>query len=725
MGDEIFAVNYQELLQMGFSDEIALEALGCCPDLQSAIDFIYSKSSEIGDVKQILYNYDEPAKNHVQTAPFVPGPPQSLPKPKVSPPIHYLPNQSVPFLSSSNSGCLPPLNPNHPQNNPNPIITQQGVKNYQQSFPGPMKFGYSTTENSSFPVNNFPQNLSNFSGPAPSPSSSFQPMPYPPPQFPNYPPSINNVNFGNQFPNPINPAQAKPFLNPQPIPSNPFQAPMKFTANSTSSFSPFPQVNSKNPLENESYHEFLFNCLQLRGTNELDAFEICSSCSCKEEALLILEIPMSYKDTPFSEIPQNLITGEGFEDINSKEDIKKELIKSGASPKEAESLSSIYKTLPEALQAFFNQESDLAYKSPYKPPPPAVSSLYLKKPAGVPSIPKPSKHSIPPMPPNPFLNFSNSSSSYSSSEDLFSYSNRYPKSKPVVMSAPSESDPVAPDVKTNYFESLQNYRLVMSESPEVFRDFNLGQVASSGAAFTKRMNVEMKTIKTTVPCDSTASIFTLIDSECMHRIKFLLSGTIDTPYAHGLYLFDVLLPSNYPNAPPKVNIKTTGNGIMRFNPNLYSNGYVCLSIINTWSGRPEEQWNPSSSTMLQVMLSIQSLVMDSNIIQKEPGFVNLAGNSAENIGYQVEVKYGNLKYAMIENLKNPPAGFRDVVLNHFRCKKNEILATAKLWTEEVKNLRYVANGTQNQNINQEINQKTPFIAFNELLTELNNLLRNL
>jgi ubiquitin-protein ligase len=39
---------------------------------------------------------------------------------------------------------------------------------------------------------------------------------------------------------------------------------------------------------------------------------------------------------------------------------------------------------------------------------------------------------------------------------------------------------------------------------------------------------------------------------------------------------------------------------LRVNPNLYENGYVCLSLLNTWNGRAHECWNPEASTLLQV-----------------------------------------------------------------------------------------------------------------------------
>ena len=43
------------------------------------------------------------------------------------------------------------------------------------------------------------------------------------------------------------------------------------------------------------------------------------------------------------------------------------------------------------------------------------------------------------------------------------------------------------------------------------------------------------------------------------------------------------MPDDYPLSPPKFDFMTT-NGIIRFNPNLYCNGKVCISMINTWSG---------------------------------------------------------------------------------------------------------------------------------------------
>jgi baculoviral IAP repeat-containing protein 6 len=102
-----------------------------------------------------------------------------------------------------------------------------------------------------------------------------------------------------------------------------------------------------------------------------------------------------------------------------------------------------------------------------------------------------------------------------------------------------------------------------------------------------------------------SSILVRCDESHLDAMKVLIIGPSDTPYASGCFEFDVAFSANYPNEPPLIQLKTTGNGTVRFNPNLYENGRVCLSILNTWEGRPEELWNPYSSTLLQVILHLK------------------------------------------------------------------------------------------------------------------------
>ena len=88
-------------------------------------------------------------------------------------------------------------------------------------------------------------------------------------------------------------------------------------------------------------------------------------------------------------------------------------------------------------------------------------------------------------------------------------------------------------------------------------------------------------------------------------MRALLTGPEGTPYAGGCFFFDILCPGEYPNTAPLMLFETTGQGRIRFNPNLYADGKVCLSLLGTWHGSDDEKWNPASSTLWQVLVSIQ------------------------------------------------------------------------------------------------------------------------
>ena len=115
----------------------------------------------------------------------------------------------------------------------------------------------------------------------------------------------------------------------------------------------------------------------------------------------------------------------------------------------------------------------------------------------------------------------------------------------------------------------------------------------------KRLAQEQITISTSLPLSFNSTIFVRSDENRMDLMKVLITGPDGTPYSNGCFLFDVYFPNEYPTAPPSINLETTGNHTVRFNPNLYNDGKVCLSILNTWHGRPEEKWN-TTSTFLQV-----------------------------------------------------------------------------------------------------------------------------
>jgi len=139
-------------------------------------------------------------------------------------------------------------------------------------------------------------------------------------------------------------------------------------------------------------------------------------------------------------------------------------------------------------------------------------------------------------------------------------------------------------------------------------------------------------------------------NEDIYNIKVLMIGPSDTPYEHGFYFFHIFIPENYPFVPPQVKYHTQGNNI-RFNPNLYTNGKVCLSIINTWSG---PQWT-SCNSISTVLLSIQSLVFVNNPLHNEPGFENEISERVDN--YTKIIEHENFTIAINKMIEEPPLGF--------------------------------------------------------------------
>lgn len=97
-------------------------------------------------------------------------------------------------------------------------------------------------------------------------------------------------------------------------------------------------------------------------------------------------------------------------------------------------------------------------------------------------------------------------------------------------------------------------------------------------------------------------------------------------------------------------------GGLRLNPNLYACGKVCLSLLNTWTGSGCEKWNPSNSTMLQVLVSIQALVLNAKPYFNEPGFAMQAKTphgEKQSLSYNEDTFLLSCR-TMLYSLRNPP-----------------------------------------------------------------------
>lgn len=191
-----------------------------------------------------------------------------------------------------------------------------------------------------------------------------------------------------------------------------------------------------------------------------------------------------------------------------------------------------------------------------------------------------------------------------------------------------------------------------------------------------RILSEISSFKKGLPLNYDSTIWIRISKKNIHMFTFIISGPKDTPYENGLFEFHVCFPINYPNKEPSVLLKTTGNGTVRFNPNLYNNGKVCLSLLGTWNGSEEEKWNPQTSTFLQVLVSIQSLILVEEPYFNEPGYekyIDTPQGIKKSKEYNKIIELATLQFAIIDQIENPPKGYENVVKEHFTRKKNDII----------------------------------------------------
>ncbi|XP_034488815.1 baculoviral IAP repeat-containing protein 6 [Drosophila innubila] len=218
----------------------------------------------------------------------------------------------------------------------------------------------------------------------------------------------------------------------------------------------------------------------------------------------------------------------------------------------------------------------------------------------------------------------------------------------------------------------------------------------------KRLAQEAVTLSTSLPLSFSSSVFVRCDTDRLDIMKVLITGPADTPYANGCFEFDVFFPPDYPNLPMLINLETTGRHSVRFNPNLYNDGKVCLSVLNTWHGRPEEKWNAQTSSFLQVLVSIQSLILVPEPYFNEPGFERSRGtpsgtNSSRE--YNSNIYQACVRWAMLEQIRNPNPVFTDVIHKHFWLKREEICTQIEGWIEELSKPQYTERASRTISFN--------------------------
>lgn len=186
-----------------------------------------------------------------------------------------------------------------------------------------------------------------------------------------------------------------------------------------------------------------------------------------------------------------------------------------------------------------------------------------------------------------------------------------------------------------------------------------------------RIMSDMKDLMTE-PLDNTG-IYIHYDEENIMNMMAMIIGPEKTPYEDGYFFFKFTFPETYPLEPPEVKYMTQFKNI-RYNPNLYTNGKVCLSLINTWGG---PSWT-ACNTVRSVLVSLQALVFIEYPLRNEPGYQHAPEAKLNN--YNRIIEYATMQGAILNILEGKiPDGFEifiEEICNNFMKKYKGILCRA-------------------------------------------------
>ena len=191
-------------------------------------------------------------------------------------------------------------------------------------------------------------------------------------------------------------------------------------------------------------------------------------------------------------------------------------------------------------------------------------------------------------------------------------------------------------------------------------------------------------------------IYYIHDDTDMLKGYALIIGPSDTPYFGGNYFFEFIYPTDYPHSPPKVKYCTNGNKV-RFNPNLYTCGKVCVSLLNTWKG---DQWT-SCQSISTVLLTLCTLLCKDPLLN-EPG---VGSGHADMIHYNEIIEYTNLTIACCDIIFRKDGVYLPFFENFYPFVKENFL-------KNIDSIIVFAHKKNESFKGQELNFKTSYYSMN-------------
>jgi ubiquitin-protein ligase len=227
-----------------------------------------------------------------------------------------------------------------------------------------------------------------------------------------------------------------------------------------------------------------------------------------------------------------------------------------------------------------------------------------------------------------------------------------------------------------YEDIINKYKIISCND---FINFSYNITNSCPLLLRKIIRKEFEIMDKNIIINHKSGIFVCKNMRELNKMRFMITGPYGTPYENGLFIFDIYITNEYPEKPPHV--KFLNNGGKRLNPNLYVDGKVCLSLLGTWAGDKNEEWNSNISNIFQILISIQSLILVDDPYYNEPGYEKDGHLETinESIEYNNTVKLHTINHCMSDLLndlesENPNyKEFHNIIYEHFKYKKLEIL----------------------------------------------------
>jgi ubiquitin-protein ligase len=191
--------------------------------------------------------------------------------------------------------------------------------------------------------------------------------------------------------------------------------------------------------------------------------------------------------------------------------------------------------------------------------------------------------------------------------------------------------------------------------------------------------------------------------------KMIVTGKPRSLYEYGIYIFDCMIPGDYPGSPPKLRLNSRTR--VKWHPRIGDNGDVCLGILNTSQEEGEPTW--AKDGFDEIFNQISSVIMETK-------------DSTTYKWHELEIIYANIKYNIIDILTNTPIGYDTLVYSHFDSIHGKLIESIKKLIETLKS-RPPAKSSVYKPCNPEIYRiisNSVANVFSSLLQELEDLLRS-